>query len=459
MTKSRCKEVALGYAKLKAKFKILCVALFLVSSLGFVSAQATCDQDLTFTFWSSPQEKRAVDDMIGSFNASHPDITFRGQHIPTDYPVKINTMLAGGDPPAAGYLDASAAMPLAEEGVLLDLTPYLADDPATENRFENSYFKVNEKIYSSWPVTETIIMYYNQDAFTGAGLEVPPATAETAWTWDEFVEVAKKLTKDRNGNDATSPDFDPENIQAYGVSFPRWWAVYLPLIASNGGSFANEAGTELLLNQPEAVEVLQRMQDLIYVDHVAPTPTQAAALPAAAEVMMQTGKVAMTFEGHWKVLDYSQLPSLDWGMGVLPYFDTPTTLLISSGSVAYDAAPCHDAIWEFLKYHNDPENIVLFKKGLWMPSQLEYYTNPEKQAEWLDGEEGVYPPEAKTVLGDYILNNATVRAPDTYLRNAAQLFSDVVDPTFDKLWNNQGTAQEVMDEVVQKGSPILEGTW
>lgn len=69
------------------------------------------------------------------------------------------------------------------------------------------------------------------------------------------------------------------------------------------------------------------------------------------------------------------------------------------------------------------------------------------------------PPEAKTVLGDYILDNATVRPPDTYLNNATQLFSEVIDPTFDKLWNNQGTAQEVMDEVVQKAAPLMEGTW
>lgn len=431
----------------------------LLSALGTGLAQATCDEDLTFTFWGSPQEKRAVDDMLASFNELHSGITVRGQHIPTDYSIKLNTMIAGGTPPAAGYLGADMALPWAEEGLLLDLTPYFEQEQAASNRFEDTFYQVDGKTYGSWTVAETMITYYNKDVFDQTGLEYPPATAEDAWTWDEFVEVAKKLTKDRNGNDATSPDFDPNNIQTYGVSFPRWWAVYLPLIASNGGEFANEDGTELLLNQPEAVEVLQQMQDLIYVHHVSPTPTQGEALPAAAEVLMQTGKVAMIFEGHWKVLDYSQLPSLDWGMGVLPYFKTPTTLLVSAGTVAFADTPCPDATWEFYKFHNDPENVDLFKKGLWMPLQLEYYTDPEKQAEWLEGEEGVYPPEAKTVLGEYVLNNATVRPPDTYLKNATQLFSEVVDPTFDKLWNNQGTAQEVMDEVVQKASPILEGTW
>ncbi len=435
-------------------------ALLLASSLGTAGAQATCDQDLTFTFWGSPQEKRAVDDMIGSFNDSHPGITVRGQHIPTDYGIKLTTMIAGGTPPAAGYLGADMALPWAQEGLLLDLTPYFAQDPAASNRFPGTFYELGGKTYGSWTVAETMITYYNKDLFDAAGVGYPPATAQDAWTWDEFVEAAKKLTKDRNGVDATSPDFDPQNIETYGVSFSKWWAVYLPFIASNGGSFANEAGTELMLNQPEAVEALQKMHDLIYVHHVSPTPTQGEALPAAAEVLMQTGKVAMTFEGHWKVLDFSQLPGLNWGMGVLPYFKTPTTLLVSAGTVAFNDAPCHDAVWEFYKFHNDPENVDLFKKGLWMPLQLEYYTNPEKQAEWLEGQEGVYPPEAKTVLGDYVLNNATVRPPDTYLKNSTQLFSDVVDPTFDTFWNNpDATAQAVTDEIAAKAKPLLKGVW
>ena len=433
---------------------ILLVCFGFSTGLG----QATCDEDLTFTFWGSPQEKTAVEAMITSFNESHPDIQVRGQHIPTDYGVKLSTMVAGSTAPAVGYLDATMALPWAEEGVLLELTSYFEEDDTVSERFEDTLYEVDGKVYGGWPVAETMITYYNKAIFDEAGLEPPPATAEEAWTWDEFVEVAKKLTTDRNGNDATSPDFDSENIETYGLSFPRWWAIYLPLIASNGGAFVNEEGTEMLINQPEAVEVLQNLQDLIYVHHVSPTPTQSEAFPAA-EVLMQTGKVAMTFEGHWKVLDYSQLPNLEWSMGVLPYFDTPTTLLVSAGTVVFSDAPCPDAVWEFYKYHNDPANVDLFKKGLWMPLQLEYYTDPAKQAEWLEGEAGVYPPEAKTVLGDYVLNNATVRPPDTYLRNAAQLFSDVVDPAFDRLWNNQATAQEVADQIVQEASPILEGTW
>ena len=87
-----------GIVKLR---HLLAPVLLGVLSTGF--AQVTCEEELPFTFWGSPQEKRAVDDMIASFNESHPGITVRGQHIPTDYGIKLNTMIAGGTPPAAGY--------------------------------------------------------------------------------------------------------------------------------------------------------------------------------------------------------------------------------------------------------------------------------------------------------------------------------------------------------------------
>ena len=36
--------------------------------------------------------------------------------------------------------------------------------------------------------------------------------------------------------------------------------------------------------------------------------------------MMQTGKVAMSIGGHREILDYHQLPNLNWSVGVLPKY-------------------------------------------------------------------------------------------------------------------------------------------
>ena len=61
--------------------------------------------------------------------------------------------------------------------------------------------------------------------FDEAGLEYPPheygATynldgEEVEWNFDTLKELAKRLTVDANGNDATSADFDPSQIEQYG---------------------------------------------------------------------------------------------------------------------------------------------------------------------------------------------------------------------------------------------------
>lgn len=328
--------------------QVVCSAMLVVSGFG-VAQETEEGAELLFTFWGSPREKAAVESMVEDFMAQYPGIQVQAQHIPdpsgTAYVEKLSTMLASGNPPDVAYLGEGQALEWAAEGALLDLTSYFREDPEASSRLPVTYYNYGGgKTIGTNTAAETMILYYNKALFAEAGAELPPSKAADALSWDEFVDLAKRLTRDRSGNDATSPDFDPNNIETYGVSFPTWWGGYLPFVLSNGGRYANDAGTELTLNQPEAVEALQKLQDLIYVHHVAPTPTQAEAFPSA-DVMMQSGKVAMTIDGHWKVLDFSQL-GMDWGMGVLPKHDEPVTILLGAPTVIFAATEYPNAAFE-----------------------------------------------------------------------------------------------------------------
>ena len=64
--------------------------------------------------------------------------------------------------------------------------------------------------------------------------------------------------------------------------------------------------------------------------------------------MLQTGKVAMDITGHWKILDLSQM-GFDWGMGVLPYFNEPTTII------------CGCPLGIFTTFKHQEEAFQLFK--------------------------------------------------------------------------------------------------
>ena len=54
----------------------------------------------------------------------------------------------------------------------------------------------------------------------------------------------------------------PENNFPAGYEVPKVWT----WDKGNGGQFANEDGTALTLNSPEAVQALQAFQDLISAD-------------------------------------------------------------------------------------------------------------------------------------------------------------------------------------------------
>ena len=57
-------------------------------------------------------------------------------------------------------------------------------------------FKNEGKTVGYSTANEVLALWYNKAMFDAAGLPYPPATLEDAWTWDEFVAVAKQLTID-----------------------------------------------------------------------------------------------------------------------------------------------------------------------------------------------------------------------------------------------------------------------
>src|SRR5207253_11035634 len=64
-------------------------------------------------------------------------------------------------------------------------------------------------------------IYFNKDLFDEAGLPYPPQKfGETYmgkdWNFDTVRDLAKVLTVDARGNDATSPNFQPDHIVQFG---------------------------------------------------------------------------------------------------------------------------------------------------------------------------------------------------------------------------------------------------
>jgi len=441
---------------LKNRFWLIPVIALLWALLGTtVLAQ---DITIVFTFWGTVQEKEAVEAVARSYEESHPGVHIDAQHVPGNYDERILTMLAAGDPPDLAYMTTPLVEELVAQDMLLDFGPVFENDPEASQYLPQLQFHFDGVYVGDAIAGEVMVMYYNKDMFDEAGLEYPPSNVDEAWSWEEFVDVAKTLTTDRNGNNAHSEYFDPENVATFGVNFQTWWGGWMTAVLMGGSDFMSDDGTELLLNQPEAVDGLQKFQDLIYVDHVAPSPDQlAAASSANSDVLMQTGQLAMLMNGHWKILDYSQMDDLNWGIGVLPVINEPITAQIPAPIVAFADTEHPDVLIDFYKFLRRPEQVDLYQKGLWMPISADYYTDEELVSNWLDGEPGVYPPEAREVLIDYAYNYSQKQLPVVWLRNQSQILAEAIEPAISLIWTGEATAQEAMDQAVSAAEPLLQG--
>lgn len=451
--------------KRRIVFVMAGLLLMLVLVAGCVAPAATTgaeqsgtssgeDITLTFMHWGSTAEKQAIDDTIAAYEAEHPNVHIETLYTPDDYATKLNTLMAAGDLPDLFHMSEGPAIQWAEQGRIMDMTPYLAEYPSFANRLPQTfYYFAPGQTHGTMNAAEIALLFYNKPAFEAAGVDLPPASADTAWTWDQFVDVAKQLTLDSSGRNAADPAFDPGNIVQYGVSVPRWWMFWYPFVRSAGGDITNADGTEFTLNSPEAIQVFQNLQDLIWVHHVAPTPTQDQNLPATFS-RLQTGQVAMQLDGQWALQELSE-NDVDFGIGVLPKIIDPVTVVVGSiTAISAETEHPQEAI-DFWLFHNDPEQAPrMYQTGLMMPLEDKYYTDPEFIAKWAENE--WHPAEYKTAAIDYMKNNAVVSPVN--LKNFAEIDA-AIGAGLDPLWLNEAPAQEVLDNLATVIQPLLQGKY
>lgn len=412
---------------------------------------------LRMTVWGAPEEVAAYKVAIKKFEDKYPNITVKLQHIAADYDTKLTTMVAGNDVPDIAQMEsASIAFPLAEQGKFYNLQDFLADDSeiSADRLVPNITYSLEPgNVIGLGPGPETFVLYYNEDIFKDAGVTPPPSKASEAWTWDEFVEVAKKLTIDNKGRNAADPGFDPKNIKQYGVNFGTWWGNYSNFIYSNGGDFLSEDGKTFTMNQPESVEALQKIADLINVHHVAPSPVQAKNIPAT-NIALQTKKVAMAVDGQWASAGLAQ-SKVHYNVGALPVMKQPMTTVVSGMFSMFKSTKHPKEAWELMKALLDPEAAIdMLKAGTWMPAYRDWYTDPALIANWTENLDS-RPSGYKDAVIDVLLNNSH-QTPTGYVKNFNKIM-DIVNPALDKVWLGQQSAQEALDSIAAKAQAQVKG--
>ncbi len=173
-----------------------------------------------------PIEQEVVDD----FNKSQDKIQLILEIIPNNSALDVlATEIASGNAPdivgPVGWAGSNAF-----HGQWLDLKQYIAKvdtsvfNPALVKWYETSEGDVGLP-FAVYPSA----MFYNKAIFDAAGYNYPPAKygdkyqmpdgTTVDWTWDTVAKVAKALTTDNAGKNATEAGFDKNNIVNYGFTW------------------------------------------------------------------------------------------------------------------------------------------------------------------------------------------------------------------------------------------------
>ena len=233
--------------------------------------------NIQISFWNglTGSDGVTLNDMLAEFAQENPDIQVTVEMIAwaTLYQ-KLQTAFVAGTQPDVFLLHASEVPQYGSYGVLRDMSDqyvsgggWLPDDDISANTMSGMIY--DGTIYGIPLDNHGRGLWINTDMFDAAGISTDYTTAPT--TYEGWVELFQKLTLDANGNNALSPDFDPENVVQWGYTVGEWPNVnFIAGLYQQGGSFLSEDGKMVTINSEAGITALQQAVDLVYTYHVSP---------------------------------------------------------------------------------------------------------------------------------------------------------------------------------------------
>lgn len=251
-------------------------------------------------------------------------------------------------------------------GIVLNLQPYVDRDnfdwqdffPEILNpyRFDGESYGKGD-IYGLPKETAVRAMFFNVDAFAAAGLARPDELAARGdWTWDAFLEAARRLTLDRNG------DGVPE---VYGFGEDTWYGRWMPWIWSNGGDVVDDPyrPTRSTMTSSATIEGMEFFASLGR-DH--------GVFRKAGGGDFRSGAVSMFANGRWEVPGFRTITDFEWDVTPRPAGPAGRAQLLTGSAFMISTQSKHpDEAWELLKYITGKRGQSLMTElGLLLPSRL-----------------------------------------------------------------------------------------
>ena len=317
--------------------KMLAMVLAAMMVLLAIPALAEGNQVLTVVTWDATTTPY-LDAQKAAFEASHPGVTIEYVDVASqDYAVKTTTMLEGGD--------TSDVFMIKEIDNLINWQAQGFAAPLDTADYDMSGFVGTEVNYAVDGVQYAIpfrsdfwVLFYNKDLFDAAGVEYPT----NDMTWDQYAELAKKLTDKDKG--------------IYGTHYHTWLSAVANWAVCDGvNTLADKNYDDLLY----FYKLYQDLEDsgacMSYAD------LKASGLHYSAA--FANGNVAMMPMGYWYVstlIGYNKdgTCNFNWGITAVPHLEgvpAGSSFGNLTGAMINAKSENKDLAWKYVAWLGGPE--------------------------------------------------------------------------------------------------------
>ncbi len=342
--------------------RILLMAGVSALATGTVSAQQVT---LDYWLWDAPQ-KPAYEVCAAAFTAKNPNIAIKiSQFGWGDYWTGITTGFVSGTAPDVFVNNVSRFPEFLDNGQMTNLSPPIARDNVPVDIFREGLVELwsdqNGDLWGMPKDWDTIALVYNADLLAEKGID-PAYLNDLTWNPTDggtCGELIKTLAVDAKGNDGTSPDFDKNAVERYGLVNSKYEGIgqvgWSHLATELGFKHLDAAwGSDYNYDSPALADTLGWLRQLT-LDKVAIPLAEMGELGGAA--LLHAGKGALLFDGSWRVNFHTQNAPFKVGFAPIPKGPDGTRKSNLNGvaDAIWTGTDNPEEAWEWVKFMGSRE--------------------------------------------------------------------------------------------------------
>ena len=424
------------------RLMLLLVTIVLAAVPAAAQSERQPVQLQVWTIWGG-ERIPLMERVLSEFEAEYPWISVEHVLVPTGERYdRFLAAVAAGAPPDVMMLGRHEIPLLAENGWVLPLDEYMAQDGVSGDIFFPSEFVTAQWKGQTYVLPNPTgagangVVFYNKDLFAQAGLD----SESLPETWREFEDLGRRLNR-----------YDSEGrLVQLGIDVrgggDRWFISWLH---SNNGEYASPDGRRYLFNSDEGKEAIEWIMK--FTNEINGGPAAISDFVSRTGGSFPGGQRAMQISGVWQEFIFqTQNPELNQGVGLIPHDEGAETWLAQIGGWGYaipKGVPHPYESWLLTKWLTISE-----VGGFWFlfeqrrPSPVREFTLDPRYFDLSPN----WPMQVEAMNRTKPINMTPIEP---------QIWLQVENVILPRAWNGSQPPTQVLEEFYQQAQRLLDEYW